>query len=153
MVFGRCAGGWLLGRQLLVAGVGCGVASGAVSLGLSRGMVWMSGVDGVLRDWSRAGSCWRLCWYWSSRAVCWFMVGELGGAVEVSGISGLLLVVVRSMVVLLGDVVLVSIVLVLSMVVSGLSFVSVAVGASVGVTMTGSSWSWGAVSWHLSRDG
>ena len=50
---------------------------------------------------------------------------------------------VRSMVGLLGDVVLVSIVLVLSMVVSGLSFVSVAVGASVGVTVTGSSWSWG----------
>ena len=143
MVFGRCAGGWLLGRQLLVAGVGCGVASGAVSLGLSRGLVWMSGVDGVLRDWSRAGSCWRLCWYWSSRAVCWFIVGGLGGAVEVSGTSGLLLVMVRSMVVLLGDVVLVSIVLVLSMVVSGLSFVSVAVGASVGVTMAGSSWSWG----------
>ena len=50
---------------------------------------------------------------------------------------------VRSMVGLLGDVVLVSFVLVLSMVVSGLSFVAVAVGASVGVTGTGSSWSWG----------
>ena len=50
---------------------------------------------------------------------------------------------VRSMVGLLGDVVLVSIVLVLSMVVSGLSFVAVAVGANVGVTGTGSSWSWG----------
>ena len=46
------------------------------------------------------------------------------------------------MVGLLGDVVLVSIVLVLSMVVSGLSFVAVAVGASVGMTVTGSSWSW-----------
>ena len=114
--------------------MGCGVVGGAV---------WRSGVDGVLSEWSRAGSCWRLCWYWSSRAVCWFIVGGLGGAVEVSGISGLLLVVVRSMVVMLGDVVLVSIVLVLSMVVSGLSFVSVAVGASVEVTMTGSSWSWG----------
>ena len=50
---------------------------------------------------------------------------------------------VRSMVGLLGDVVLVSIVLVLSMVVSGLSSVAVAVGANVGVTGTGSSWSWG----------
>ena len=50
---------------------------------------------------------------------------------------------VRSMVGLLGDVVLVSIVLELSMVVSGLSFVSVAVGAGVGVTVTGSSWPWG----------
>ena len=50
---------------------------------------------------------------------------------------------VRSMVGLLGDVGLVSIVLVLSMVVSGLSFVAVAVRASVGVTGTGSSWSWG----------
>ena len=45
------------------------------------------------------------------------------------------------MVGLLGDVVLVSIVLVLSMVVPGLSFVTVAEGASVAVT--GSSWSWG----------
>ena len=50
---------------------------------------------------------------------------------------------VRLMVGLLGDVVLVSIVLVLSMVVSGLSFVAVAVEASVGVTGTGLSWSWG----------
>ena len=47
------------------------------------------------------------------------------------------------MVGLLGDVVLVSIVLELSMVVSGLSIVSVAVGAGVGVTVTGSSCSWG----------
>ena len=68
MVFGRWAGGWLLVRQLVVAGVGCGVVCGAVSLGLSRGMVWMSGADGVLSEWSRAGSCWRLRWYWSSRA-------------------------------------------------------------------------------------
>ena len=51
----------------------------------------------------------------------------------------LLSVVVRSMDGLLGDVVLVSIVLELSMVVSGLSFVSVAVGAGVGVTVTWSS--------------
>ena len=48
-----------------------------------------------------------------------------------------LLSVVRSIVGLLGEVVLVSIVLVLSMVVSGLSFVSVVVGANV--EMTGSS--------------
>ena len=55
-----------------------------------------------------------------------------------------LLSVVRSIVGLLGEVVLVSIVLVLSMVVSGLSFVSVVVVANV--EMTGSSaWSWGAV--------
>ena len=65
----------------------------------------------------------------------------LGGAAEVSGVPGLLSVVVRSMVGLLGDVVLVSIVLMLSMVVSGLSFVAVAVGTNVGVTGTGSSWS------------
>ena len=66
-----------------------------------------------------------------------------GGAVEISGVAGLLSVMVRSMVGLLGDVVLVSIVLVLSMVVSGLSFLSVAVGASVGVTRTGLSCCWG----------
>ena len=52
-----------------------------------------------------------------------------------------LLSVVRSIVGLLGEVVVVSIVLVLSMVVSGLSFVSVVVVANV--EMTGSSaWSW-----------
>ena len=55
-----------------------------------------------------------------------------------SGVPELLSVVVRSMVGLLGDDALVSIVLELSMVVSGLSFVSVAVGAGVGVTVTGS---------------
>ena len=55
------------------------------------------------------------------------------------------------MVGLLGDVVLVSIVLMLSMVVSGLSFVAVAVGANVGVT--GSSWSWGAGGCHVPRGG
>jgi hypothetical protein len=53
-----------------------------------------------------------------------------------------LLSVVRSIVGLLGEVVVVSIVLVLSMVVSGLSFGSVVVVANV--EMTGSSaWSWG----------
>ena len=57
------------------------------------------------------------------------------------------------MVGLLGDVVLVSIALVLSMVVSGLSFVAVAVGANVGVTGTGSSWSWGAGGCHVLRGG
>ena len=138
---GRWAGGWLWVRRLVVAGVGCGVVWGAVSLGLPRGMVWVSGVDGGLSDWSRAGSCWRFHWYWSSRSVDGSVVGGLGGAAEVSGVPGLLSVVVRSMVGLLGDVVLVSIVLVLSMVVSGLSFVAVAVGANVGVTGTGSSWS------------
>ena len=45
------------------------------------------------------------------------------------------------MVGLLGEVALVSILLVLSMVVSGLSFVTVAVGANVGMTGTGSAWS------------
>ena len=55
-----------------------------------------------------------------------------------------LLSVVRSIVGLLGEVVVVSIVLVLSMVVSGLSFGSVVVVANV--EMTGSSaLSWGAV--------
>ena len=154
MVFGRWAGGWLLVRQLVVAGVGCGVVCGAVSLGLSSGMVWMSGADGVLSEWSRAGSCWRLRWYWSSRAVCRSVGGGLGGAAEVSGVPELLSVVVRSMVGLLGDVVLVSIVLVLSMVVSGLSFVAVAVGANVGVTGTGSSWSCrGAGGCHVPQGG
>ena len=59
-----------------------------------------------------------------------------------SGVPGLLSVVVRSMVGLLGEVVLVSIVLMLSMVVPGLFLVSVAVGANVGMTGSGS-WSWG----------
>ena len=59
-----------------------------------------------------------------------------------SGVPELLSVVVRSMVGLLGEVVLVSIVLVLSMVVPGLSFVSVVVGANVEMTGSGS-WSWG----------
>ena len=45
---------------LVVAGVGCGVVGSTVSLGLSRGIVWVSGVDGGLSDWMRAGSCWRL---------------------------------------------------------------------------------------------
>ena len=61
-----------------------------------------------------------------------------------SGVPGLLSVVVRSMVGLLGEIVLVSTVLVLSMVVPGLSFVSVVVGANVEMTGSGS-WSWGAV--------
>ena len=56
-----------------------------------------------------------------------------------SGVPELLSVVVMSMVGILGEVALVSIVLELSMVVSGLSFVSVAVGAGVGVTVTWSS--------------
>ena len=59
-----------------------------------------------------------------------------------SGVLGLLSVVVISMVGLLGEVVLVSIVWMLSMVVPGLSFVSVAVGASVKMSGSGS-WSWG----------
>ena len=102
----------------------------------------MSGVDGGLSDWRRAGSCWRFRWYWSTSSVDWSVAGGLGGAAEVSGVPGLLSVVVRSMVGLLGEVVLVSIVLMLSMVVSGLSFVSVAVGANVGMTGFGT-WSWG----------
>ena len=62
----------------------------------------------------------------------------------VSGVPELLSVVVRSVVgSLLRDAALVSIVLELSMVVSGLSFVSVAVGAGVGVTVTCSSCLWG----------
>ena len=114
-----------------MAGVGCGVVGSAVSLGLSRGIVWVSGVDGGLSDWSRAGSCWRFRWYWSSRSVDWSVAGGPGGAAEVSGVPGLLSVVVRSIVGLLGEVVLVSIVLMLSMVVPGLFFMSVAVGANV----------------------
>ena len=58
-----------------------------------------------------------------------------------SGVPELLSVVLRSVVgSLLGDAALVSIVLELSMVVSGLSFVSVAVGAGVGVAVTWSSY-------------
>ena len=64
----------------------------------------------------------------------------LGGAAEVSGVPELLSVVVGAVVGLLGEVVLVSIVLMLSMVVSGLSFVSVTVGASVEISGS-SSWS------------
>ena len=119
-----------------VAGVGCGVVGSAVSLGLSRGIVWVSGVDGRLSDWMRAGSCWRLRLNWSSSSVDWSVAGGLGRAAEVSGVPGLLSVVVRSMVVL------VSIVWMLSMVVPGLSFESVAVGASVEMSGSGS-WSWG----------
>ena len=73
----------------------------------------------------------------------WSVAGGIGGAAEVSGVLGLLSVVVRSMVGLLGKGVLVSIVWMLSsMVVPGLSFVSVAVGASVEMSGSGS-WSWG----------
>ena len=128
----------------MVAGVGCGVVGSAVSLGLSSGIVWGSGVDGGLSDWMRAGSCWRLRLCWSSVSVDWSVAGGIGGAAEVSGVPGLLSVVVRSMVGLLGEVVLVSIVWMLSRVVPGLSFVSVAVGANAEMTGSGS-WSWGAV--------
>ena len=68
----------------------------------------------------------------------WSVVGGPGEAAEVSGVSGLLSVVVRSMVGLLGEVALVSIVLMLSMVVPGLSFVSVAVVASAELSGSGS---------------
>ena len=62
-----------------------------------------------------------------------------------SGVPGLLSVVVRSMVgLLVGEVVLVSVVWMLSMVVPGLSFVSVAVVASAELSGSGS-WLWGAV--------
>ena len=54
----------------------------------------------------------------------------------------MLSVVVRSMVGLLGEVVVVSVVWMLSRVVHGLSFVSVAVGARVEISGS-SSWSWG----------
>ena len=137
----------MLVGSLVVAGVGCGVVGSAVSLGLSRGIVWGSGVGGGLSDWMRAGSCWRLCLYWSSTSVEWSAAGGIGGAAEVSGVPMLRSVVVRSMVGLLGKVVLVSTVLVLSMVVPGLSFVSVVVGANVEMTGSGA-WSWGG-SWLL----
>ena len=94
----------------MVAGVGCGVVGSTVSLGLSRGIVWVSVVDGGLSDWMRAGSCWRLLLNWSSSSVDWSVVGGCGGAVKVSGVLGLLSVVVRSMVGLLGEVVLVTVV-------------------------------------------
>ena len=55
-----------------------------------------------------------------------------------SGVHGLLSVVVRSTVGLLGEAVLVSGVLMLSIVVSGLPFISVVVGASVEVSESGS---------------
>ena len=86
-----------------------------------------------------AAAWWGVQFCWASlEALC----GGPGGAAEVSGVPGLLSVVVRSMVGLLGEVVLVSIVLMLSMVVFGLSFVSVAVGASMEMSGSGS-WSWG----------
>ena len=90
----------------------------------------------------RAGKCWRLCLYWSSASVEWSAAGGIGGAAEVSGVPGLLSVVVRSMVGLLGEVVLVSIVLMLSIVVPGLSFISAVVGGSVEISESGS-WSRG----------
>ena len=74
------------------------------------------------------------------------------GAAEVSGVPGLLSVVVRSMVGLLGEVVLVSSVWMLSMVVPGLFFVSVAVGASVEMSGSGS-WSWGGAVGCLASGG
>ena len=127
---------------LVIAGVGCSVVGSAVLLDLFRGIVWVSGVDGGLSDWMRAGSCWRRRLYWSSNSMDWSVAGGIGGAAEVSGVPGLLSVVVRSVVGLLGEVVLVSSVWMLSMVVPGLSFVSVAVGASVEKAGYGS-WSWG----------
>ena len=127
----------------MVTGVGCGVVGSAVLLGLSRGIVWVSGVDGGLSDWRRAGRCWRFRWYWSSRSEDGSVAGGSGGAAEVSGVLGALSVVVRSIVGLLGEVVLVSIVLMLSMVVSGLSFGSVAVVASAELSESGS-WLWGS---------
>ena len=109
--------------------MGCGVVGSAVSLGLSKGIVRGSGVDGRLSVWMRAGSCWRPRLNWSSSSVDWSVAGGIGGAAEVSEVpAGLLSVVVRSMVGQLGEVVLVSSVWMLSMVVPGLSFVSVAVG-------------------------
>ena len=126
----------------MVAGVGGGVVGSAVLLGLSRGIVGGSGVGGGLSDWMRAGSCWRLCLYWSSVSMDCSVAGGIGGAAEVSGVPGFLSVVVSSVVGLLGEVVLVSSVLMLSMVVPGLSFVSVAVGASVEISGSGSR-SWG----------
>ena len=90
----------------------------------------------------RARSCWRVRWYWSCNSVDWSVAEGLGGAAEVSGVPGLLSVVVRSMVGLLGEVVLVSVVWMLSVVVSGLSFVSVVVVA--GAVLSGSgAWLWG----------
>ena len=73
---------------LVVAGVGFGVVWGAVSLGLSRGIVWVSGVDGGLSDWMRAGSCWRLRLNWSSSSVDGSVVGGLEEAAKVSGYLG-----------------------------------------------------------------
>ena len=128
----------------MLAGVGCGVVGSAVSLGPSRGIVWVSGVDGELSDWMRAGSCWRLLLNWSSSSGDWSVIGGRGGAAKSSGVPGLLSVVVRSMVGLLGEVVLVSVVWMLSMVVPGLSFVSVAVVASAVLSGSGA-WLWGAV--------
>ena len=86
----------MLVGSLVVAGVSCGVVGSAVSLGLSRGIERGSGVGGGLSDWMRAGSCWRLCLYWSSASVEWSALGGIGGAAEVSGVHGLLPVVVRS---------------------------------------------------------
>ena len=126
----------------MVAGVGCDVVGSAVSLGLSRGTVWVSRVDGGLSDRMRAGSCWRLLLNWSSSSVDWSVVGGCGGAAKMSGVPGLLSVVVRSMVGLLGEVVLVSVVWMLSMVVPGLSFVSVVVVASAVLSGSGV-WFWG----------
>ena len=69
----------------------------------------------------------------------WSVAGGPGGAADGSGVPGLLSVVVRSIVGLLVEVLLVFIVVwMLSMVVLGLSFVSVAVVASVEMSGSGS---------------
>ena len=117
----------MLVGSLVVAGVGCGVVGSAVSLGLSRGIVWGSGVGGGLSGWMRAGSCWRLCLNWSSASGEGSASGGVGGATKVSGVHGSLSVVVRSMIGLMVRFVLVSGVLLLLVVVTGLPFVEACV--------------------------
>ena len=122
---GKGSGGCVVVGRLVVAGAGCGVEESAGSLGLSVVIVWGSVVGGGLSDWMRAGSCWRLCLYWSSAS------GGVGGAAGISGVHGSLSVVVRSTIGLMVEFVLVSGVLLLSIVVSRLSFMSAAVEAIV----------------------
>ena len=69
--------------------------------------------------------------YWSSASGEWSASGGAGGAAEVSGVHGSLSVIVRSTIWLRVGFVLVSGILLLSVVVPGLSFMSAAVEAIV----------------------
>ena len=114
---------------LVAAGAGCGVIVIVGSLKFSMVVVWWSVVDWWLSDWMRAGSCWRVCMYWSSASGEGTSALGVGGAAKGSvGVRAPLSVFVRSTVGLMVGVVLVSGVLLLSFVVPGLVVITAAVG-------------------------